>query len=149
MLDDKNTTQFIKRLEVAFIKTMKRLKSEMSCLEEGLTPPQFFVLALLQKGQRSVTEIAEVMGVKPSAITAIIDRMQESGFVVREREEKDRRVVMVLITEKGESVFVRSREKRNHIMKHYLSYLDQVEVEALVSIFEKLAGVVEMEHQKK
>lgn len=143
MIDKDYINDYVKRLETAFSKIMKKIGPELSKLEEGLTPPQFFVLNLLKEKQRTVTEIAELIQVQPSAITAILDRMHKSGFILRERNEDDRRVVVVQITEKGEEVFVKSKKKRLSVMTHYLSYLEKEDMELLLNIYEKMAKIIE------
>lgn len=143
MIDKDYINDYIKRLETAFSKIMKKIGPELSKLEEGLTPPQFFVLNLLKEKQRTVTEIAELIQVQPSAITAILDRMHKSGLILRERNEDDRRVVVVQITEKGEEVFVKSKKKRLSVMTHYLSYLEKEDMELLLNIYEKMAKIIE------
>ncbi len=143
MIDKDYMNDYVKRLEAAFSKIMKKIGPELSKLEEGLTPPQFFVLGLLKEKQRTVTEIAELIQVQPSAITAILDRMHKSGFILRERNEDDRRVVVVQITEKGEEAFVKSNKKRLSVMTHYLSYLEKEDMELLLNIYEKMAKIIE------
>ncbi|ABO48873.1 transcriptional regulator, MarR family [Desulforamulus reducens MI-1] len=147
-MTDKNMKEYAKRIETAFSKIMKKLGPEMSKLAEGLTPPQFFVLKLLQTNGRTVTEIAELMNVQPSAITAILDRMYRNGFIIRERNETDRRVVLVQITEKGKEAFVKSQQKRQDVMLHFLSYLEKEDLDALLAIYEKMAKIVERHSNK-
>ncbi|SHF20510.1 MarR family transcriptional regulator [Desulforamulus putei] len=149
MADKEYLIGYVKRLEAAFTKTMKKLGPKLSSLEEGLTQPQFFVLGLLKNNPRTVTEIAEIMGVQPSAITAILDRMYKSGFILRERNEEDRRVVVVYITEKGKEVFAKAQKKRLDIITRYLGYLEREELEQLLNIYEKLAKILETEDAKR
>ncbi|WP_035102303.1 MarR family transcriptional regulator, partial [Aneurinibacillus terranovensis] len=88
-----NLEPYIERLQTAFRITMRKLGPELSeHMNIGLTGPQFFILQLLSKRRKCmVTELAEEMGVKPSAITAMIDRLDKNGLVVRQRDEIDRR----------------------------------------------------------
>lgn len=143
MIEQGDMQEYIKRLETAFTKIMKKIGPELAKLEKGLTPPQFLVLNLLKKKQCTVSEIAEFMEVQPSAITAILDRMYKSGFIVRERNEIDRRVVVVKITEKGEEAFIKSKRKRLNVMTHYLSHLEKEDLDTLLSIYEKMARVID------
>ena len=134
---------YVGKLEAAFTKIMKKLGPQMSNLEGGLTPPQFYVLGLLRKKQLTVTEMADLMQVQPSAITAILDRMHRSGFILRERSEIDRRVVVVKITEKGKEAHVKSQKKRLIVMKEYFSQFEKEELELLLNIYEKMARITE------
>lgn len=108
-----------------------------------LTTPQLFLLHLLSKKERwMVTELAEKMTVKPSAITAMIDRLEQNNFAERERDEKDRRVVFIRISKEGRKVLKQAGEKRKEILIHYLQQLEEDEITALVAINEKLAHII-------
>jgi len=148
MCSSDNLSRNIDRLETALNKTIKRIRADMVNLEEGLTSSQFYVLALLLKNKLTVTEIAKALNVKPSAVTSILDRMHENGFIVRRRDEADRRLVMVGITAKGQSIFATSQEKRHKIVGHYFSCLTDEEIELLVNVFEKVAHSIDTEHVK-
>jgi MarR family transcriptional regulator, organic hydroperoxide resistance regulator len=135
----------IKRLQIAFHTTMRKIASEMSELKNfGLTGPQFFILYLLkERGKMTVTELAEELGVKPSAVTVMIERLHKSQFVTRERDENDRRVVVMELTDKGKDVLQQAIEKRKEVLKRYFSYLNSDEIETLTRIYEKLANAIQ------
>jgi MarR family transcriptional regulator, organic hydroperoxide resistance regulator len=143
MVEKKILQQYIERLETSFYTTMRTLGPEISDhLEEGLTGDQFFILQIIEKKGRVISsELAEEFRVKPSAITAMIDRMIKNDFVTRERDEKDRRVVYIKMTEKGKQSFEKSEKKRIEIIERYMSQLEREELESLVSIYEKLAKI--------
>lgn len=49
-----------------------------------------------------VTELAEHLGVTPSTMSLNLKRLEHAGYVTRERDAADRRVMNVLLTESGE-----------------------------------------------
>ena len=60
------------------------------------------VLAMLDhRGSLSITEISNSFGIAKPNITPLVDRLIEDGLVMRERNSADRRVVNVVICEKG------------------------------------------------
>ena len=64
--------------------------------------PQLYALMELQAhGRMMVSEVAGVLGVSAPSASAILDRMEDSGLVRRERDVADRRVVWVEITDGG------------------------------------------------
>lgn len=137
--------KYINRLQQSFYKTMRTLGPELSDhLEEGLTGEQFILLEVLQnKGHMTSSQLAEEFQVKPSAITAMVERMYKNEFVTRERSTNDRRVVYVKITDIGKNVFLKSRNKRNEIMEKYMSKFEENELESMVRSFEKLQQVIQ------
>lgn len=67
-----------------------------------LTYPQYLVLLVLwQDGARSIHEIAERLHLGPSAVTPLVDRLEKAGFVARQRGNRDRRLVRVVLTGAG------------------------------------------------
>lgn len=70
--------------------------------EMGLTTAQLRVLFLMRE-QPGVTagELAHRLGVTPPTISGIVDRLVKLGFVRREDDESDRRLVRNLLTEDG------------------------------------------------
>jgi len=73
--------------------------------EYGLTMEQYSVLAAIKYigGPARPTEIAQWLGRSANAVSMIVDRMVKVGLVRRVRDRRDRRVVNVSITSKGEN----------------------------------------------
>lgn len=79
-------------------------KHAMDALERiQLTAPQRIVLCLLEQlgGQASMCELAERAHQSGPTLTRIVDRMLAAGLVRRERDEHDRRLVLIGLTEAG------------------------------------------------
>src|SRR6185437_11261723 len=74
--------------------------------EYGLTPSQYNVLRILRGEGKPlpILEIANRTITVVPGITGLIDRLEEAGFVARERCSEDRRVVYVSLTSKAEKL---------------------------------------------
>ncbi|MDA0328703.1 MAG: MarR family winged helix-turn-helix transcriptional regulator [Gemmatimonadetes bacterium] len=71
----------------------------------GLTEHQVRTLGHLgAEDPTMVTELAEYMGVTPSTMSLNLKRLEAGGFIVRSRDPEDRRVVNVLLTERGRQI---------------------------------------------
>ena len=82
----------------------KKLESDLG--KVGVTPPQFYVLATIgYAGSLPFGEIGAKMMVTVSNLTGIVDRLEEKKLVLRKRDETDRRVVHVTLTEKGTKLY--------------------------------------------
>jgi DNA-binding MarR family transcriptional regulator len=104
------------------LQSHKKLEADLEKL--GLTPPQFYVLATIgYAGGLPFGEIGAKMMVTVSNLTGIVDRLEDKKLVTRKRDETDRRVVHVILTDKG--------------AKLYKSTIPQFE-ESVSAIFEKL-----------
>lgn len=114
-------------------------------LERGLTPLQYYVMRFIdQHGPSTVSELAVELGVKPSAVTAIVDRMMSNELVLRERDEADRRVVRITMSEIGLQIFAESEEKRKLVFERYLRYFSHEELATFTKLFEKLSNILQI-----
>lgn len=50
---------------------------------------------LARQGSMSPTALAKAAGVHPATLTGILDRLEEGGWIARERDPEDRRAVLV------------------------------------------------------
>jgi len=86
------------------LQSHKKLEDDLN--KVGLTPPQFYVLATIgYAGGLPFGEIGAKMMVTVSNLTGIVDRLEEKKLVLRKRDEHDRRVVHVILTEKGAKLY--------------------------------------------
>ena len=141
-MEQNELEQYIEQLQEIFLLTIRRITKKTTECEPKLTGPQFYILKLLHTGGKStVSGLAEEMAVKPSAITAMIDRLLKQEYVSRERDENDRRVVFIQITDTGNRILEETLQKRKKILVKYLSHLNREELESLLSIYEKISRV--------
>jgi MarR family transcriptional regulator, organic hydroperoxide resistance regulator len=76
----------------------------------GLTPTAVAVLAALDPGDvPSHRDLAARIGLSPATLTPVLDRLEETGDVRRERNRRDRRVVHVHRTAAGGTRLVGAR----------------------------------------
>jgi DNA-binding MarR family transcriptional regulator len=69
--------------------------------KEGLSLGEMVVLwKTHHAGERRVTVLADELGVAPSTLTGMLDRLVESGWLERDRDPDDRRAVVMKGTEK-------------------------------------------------
>lgn len=93
------------RLWIALARCYSTVAREVSArvADYGLTTPQFGVLeALYHLGPLSLGELADKLLVTGGNITYVMDRLEEQGYVFRDRSGPDRRVVMARLTDEGE-----------------------------------------------
>jgi len=97
--------------------------------ELGLTVAQMGLLNTIAKEKRSrVIQLAESMEVKSSAITVMLDQLEALGFVKRETDGKDRRAVVVTITEQGQHVLEEGHFRSKKLLSELLGILKPEEL---------------------
>jgi DNA-binding MarR family transcriptional regulator len=69
----------------------------------GLGPTDLRCLDWLVDGPKSAGQLSTATGLRPAATTALIDRLVKRGLVRRTRSDRDRRTVLVEMTELGQA----------------------------------------------
>jgi len=92
-------------LEVAFATAMRRTGSLMQLMGQaaadriGINSTDLNCLNILSfSGHMTAGELAKATGLTTASITGVIDRLEEAGFVRRERDPHDRRRVVVRLS---------------------------------------------------
>lgn len=65
----------------------------------GITRPQILVLEQIKEAPKTIGEISRQLDLSYSTVSGIVDRLERDGLVLRNRDEKDRRVVWVSVVE--------------------------------------------------
>ena len=100
-----NSGFLLARLGVSFkARALARLDGE------GFDAHHYSVLAVLGEGRcEAQTTVAEVLGLDPSRLVALLDSLEERGLVARQRDTQDRRRHVVSITPAGRRQLQRLR----------------------------------------
>ena len=111
----------------------------------NVTLPQLKVLGLLVGREQPVSgrELAGLLGVRPSAVTPLVDRLVEHGYVRRREDERDRRITRLLVTEAGVELLRRMMAGRMEIMADLLRRLTAEELTIVNRSFDILILAVE------
>ena len=71
----------------------------------GLNISEFAVLELLyNKGPQPINRIQERILIANSSTTYVLDKLQKKEYIVRQKDENDKRSMIVLLTDKGEEL---------------------------------------------
>ncbi|WP_339173104.1 MarR family transcriptional regulator [Anoxybacillus sp. FSL W8-1294] len=147
---ERSIQQFIERyLSVSFL-VNKRGAALMKCELDDITHDQYYVLRYIYKrGVCTSTELADVFAVNKSAITAMTNRLVEKGMIARGKDEDDRRIIALSLTEKGEQWLVETERKVYELVETMMTKLSHEEIEQFIQTYEKLAMILqEMEENK-
>ena len=112
-------TEFAEKLSEIMPAIMKEFaRRQMNELYKGkITLPQFFILEFLHReGELKMTDLAHFMSVTTAAITGIVVRLVRDGYVVRAFDAKDRRIIRVQLTTKGNDLVGKINEQRRQML---------------------------------
>lgn len=108
-----------------------------------LTNDQHYTLRYINKvGSCTSTELADVFEVKKSAITAIINRLYEKGLIERTRDENDRRLVYLTLSDKGNELFSKTEERVHKLVETIIGEFSEAEIVQFLKTYGKLNDIL-------
>lgn len=126
---------------------MKQVGHDFLKSEPTLSPPQVRLLFAIggKADGLSVSELAELTGVTPGAITQFVDVLVDKNLVERDGDPNDRRIVKLKLTVTARDQF--ETLKREHLASliEIFKPLSNDELELLISIIMK----IDTQHNKK
>jgi MarR family transcriptional regulator, transcriptional regulator for hemolysin len=107
----------------------------------GVTRSQWWVLAFLSRNDgMAQTELAEELDVGKVALGALIDRLEEAGFVKRILDPTDRRVKRVVLTKQSKGLIDTLREKNSQFNQHILRGISREHIEITTQTLRAMKG---------
>ncbi len=108
-------------------------------LLEDLTLHEAHVLKAIPANGIRMSDLAKAIGISSASMTVAIDRLEKKSYVSRERNAKDRRVVMVVLNDRGRSVNAEHDRVHKQMAEHILRNLNP---EERVSIVDSLSHIL-------
>ncbi len=127
------------RLRMAVTRISRRLRQQA---ETGATPSQLSALSSVERlGPLTLGDLALQERVQPPSMTRVVANLEDSGLVVRQVDDKDRRVVRVQLTAEGRKVLQRSRTRKNAYLARRMRAIggeDRAVLAEAVAVLERL-----------
>ncbi len=118
--------------------TLQVLAAELVDLD--LTASEVNAMANLADGRsRTISELGKAVGVRPTTLTSVLDRLERRGHITRGNRPGDRRVVVVELTSDGREAATAIREAITRIEYRALGSLPVSEMAVLRQALEALA----------
>jgi len=119
-------------------------------LRINLTSAQIKLLTCFSnKSELTMTELSNNLAVSMPTMTAMVDRLVNSKMVERERDNRDRRVVKVKLTDAGEKILRKLIRIRRKEMEKILMNLSGEEMESYLTSIEVVARLLAKARQKR
>ena len=115
----------------------------------GITGPQLWALKTISQNESlSLSDLSKRMYLHPSTITGLIDRLERKGYVTRNRDRIDRRVISLRLTTKGKSLTRKAPNPVQGKMVYGLRGLRRKRLDLIYESVQKLVEIMEAENVK-
>ncbi len=83
-------------------------------------------------GENTMSVVAKKLGITAGSLTTSVNSLVNKKYVIRQRNEEDRRVVFLKLTEKGKRAYEHHRDYHRQMTEAVISRLDEAEVPILI-----------------
>ena len=124
--------------KIMYDSTIVKIEEELRCVctkikregrnilsDLGITPPQFEALQYLIKcSDLTISELSKKMHLACSTITDLVNRMEHKSLVKRVKGTKDRRIIRIIVLERGYETIEEVLIMRRNYLSMLLNDLD-------------------------
>ena len=128
-------TAVLRRLSVMFT----RIASDQCAEQNTFSKQELSAIDMLGiQGSSRMGDIAHHLGIVQSAVTQLVDRLENRGVAERVRSAEDRRVWLVALTKKGDTVYHGLDAFYDTVSTRMLAPLTEKERTQLVSLLTRV-----------
>jgi DNA-binding MarR family transcriptional regulator len=112
------------------VSRLRRMMFDRALAPLGITRSQWWVLAFIsRKDGLPQTQLANELDVGKVAVGALIDRLESSGFVIRQADPVDRRIKRVYVTKQARGFLSRIRKETDKFNAQIVRGIDRRQLE--------------------
>ncbi len=119
------------------------LKMEEEAVKEAsskdLSITEIHTLVAIGKGRsKTMTHVANLLGINVSTLTTAINKLVKKGYVERLRDDDDRRIVRIHLTEEGTEAVKAHEAFHNDMISEALSHVPEEELPKFISSIDNM-----------
>lgn len=134
-----NTLRALRRILRAADQGSRKL-----AIATGLTPSQLLVLQQIDRdGESTPTAIATALHFSQATVTNIVDRLEAVGFAERERNERDRRQILLRLTTEGRAALSKAPDMLQERFRDRFEALPPWEQAMILAGLERLGQLLD------
>jgi DNA-binding MarR family transcriptional regulator len=135
----KDTVDFHIRWSWHNISRMYNLKAN----DFGGTMAIGYTLLNIDKDGTPSTKLGPKMGMEPRSLTRMIKSLEENGLIERRSDSKDKRLVNLFLTKKGEDLRKKAREYVIHFNKTIYNNIDEKDIKTCFDVLKKINNLID------
>lgn len=101
------------------------------------------IRAIAIKKNQTITQIAKRMVLSKATLTSNLDKLEKLGYVARQRSEKDRRVINIVLTKKGKLLYRLHNRQHGDYIRVLLGDLSDKEKQDINNAIDNLIDYLE------
>jgi DNA-binding MarR family transcriptional regulator len=110
---------------------------------------QGHILAILgEHDSMSQRELLEVLHIRSASLSELLIKLEKNGFIVRRRNEKDKRNFLLQLTELGRVELIEHHRRHQEKAARLFSVLSEAERESLCTLLTRLLDTWEAEERE-
>ena len=124
---------------LTFVSQMAYLAFDKALEPMDIDARQYGVMTLIAEGKhRSQIAISENLGFDRTHVVRLVDSLEALGYVIRQRDNDDRRYYKLFLTQEGQSALKEAKERADRVQADTYSCLSDEEREQLNTLLRKL-----------
>ncbi|NLI93864.1 MAG: MarR family transcriptional regulator [Peptococcaceae bacterium] len=117
---------------------------------QDLSITEIHVIEAIGIGQeRNMSSVARDLDITIGTLTIAINNLLRKQYVNRTRSDEDRRIVLISLTEKGESAYRQHSQFHDEMIKTTISKLSEDEMKVLISALENINSYFKEKYKLK
>lgn len=140
VVDRSQQTEYVSRELPPRSASLVRLLARQ--LHGPLSRSEASLLSTVSGAPRRITELAELEGLAQPTTTLLVKRLEQQGFVTRERQANDGRVVLVKPTDAGIATLEDYRAQATAALGAYLTEMPDHQIQELAAATKTLAQLI-------
>lgn len=133
--------EFAVQLNLAACKLKQYTAFMLKQNDVDLTPEQFLLIDLLwNHGPMSQQNLADTMHKDKNSITKLVDGLEKKRLVERQRDEKDRRSNMVVLTTKADGMKLEAKEKGISMLDDIIRGIPEEELRSFLATLDRITA---------
>lgn len=108
-----------------------------------LTPIQVHIISIVKERKATMTELANEIRLSKQQLTPIVDKLVAAGFVQREYDAIDRRLIRISLTSSGEELCEQAKNQAVEILEEKLGLLAEQDLTSLNRALSDIAHIMQ------
>lgn len=149
MKSNEITHETLHKILIQFLRTTKKFNEfEKMSIEIGnnekLFPSEIHIIEAIGSNRANkVTELSHIFHITKGAVSQVVNKLNNKGFIHKERNKDFGKEIILSLTPKGQSVFEILNKNHEIMAEEFISYLGNFKSEEIDSFIQILGKIEE------